>query len=100
MANLFVSEYSVQGLEGGGKVIPAGKEPALVEQRVVFSTSAQSAAFNERTNFIRVQADANAHIAFGLDPTAEATNKYLVAGVPEYFAVSAGHKIAAYDGAS
>lgn len=43
----------------------------------------------------RIHADIDLYVAFGSDPTASATNGIWVkAGVPEYFAVAPGSKVA------
>lgn len=82
-----------------GRVLPICQLPAA-SQAVTFTTSAQSAAFAADTKFIRVVADAAAHIAVGDNPTATATSMFLPANSVEFFGVKGGDKIAAYDGSS
>ena len=79
MAKLYISEYAqiAQSAAGAPQV---GQEPSLVEQVLDISgTHAQSAAFNEKTNFIRVQTDVICSLKFGVDPTAVTTEKRLIA---------------------
>ena len=58
------------------------------------SASAQSGAL--AGTLIRVVAKgADCRIATGADPTAVATGTLIVAGIPEYFAITSGHKVAA-----
>jgi hypothetical protein len=60
------------------------------------STSAtHSTAFQAGTNVVRVVASTNCHIKIAKDPTATTADAKLAPGVPEYFAVTAGQKIAA-----
>jgi hypothetical protein len=64
----------------------------------VNATSAQSAAFGTSTTEVRIVSTTNCHIAFGVNPTAAATDNngfYLPAGVVEYFHVTPGQKLAA-----
>lgn len=66
-----------------------------VSSDVAFTdTSAQSGALTG--TMIRVIArGADCRIAIGANPTAVATGTLIAAGVPEYFAVTSGHKVAA-----
>ena len=58
------------------------------------ATSAQSAAITG--TLIRVAAKgANCRIATGSNPTAAASGTLLFAGIPEYFTITTGHKVAA-----
>lgn len=70
--------------------------PSLGTQVVTFTTaSVQSVAFGNETRFVRVQADTDTCIRGGSNPTAVTTDLRLTAGVPEYFGVNPGDKIAA-----
>lgn len=86
MSKLYVAEYA----QGDAN---CAKEPALVDTFVTFSTEAKSAAFNALTTFVRLHTDAICSIAFGKDPTATTSNKRMVAGQTEYFAVESGFKV-------
>jgi hypothetical protein len=100
MAVAYIQEYEKLAVDGSGFTIQAGKEPALASQAVIFTTSVASAAFQERTRFIRVSCNANANLAFGLAPTATATSMEVQADTPEFFGVIQGQKVAIYDGSS
>lgn len=64
----------------------------------VTATSAAATAFNANTSVVRLIADTNCFVVFGADsasPTATSANGvFIVAGVPEYFRVSQGSRIA------
>lgn len=81
MAVVYISEYAdLRYL--------SGYEPAIATQTVAIGgASAQSAAFNENTNFVRVHTDAICSVLFGTNPTATATSPRMAAGQTEYFAV-------------
>lgn len=67
-------------------------------QKVTTSgTTAQSSAFGTSTTLIRVIATQDCFIVTGTSPTAVAdgTCALLPAGIPEYFGVNSGDKIAA-----
>ena len=100
MAYLFIQEYEELVTDGKGQMVPVGREPAVATQRVTFTTSTASTAFNARTKFIRVTGDAAAYLAFGASPTATASSMLLPSGAVEYFGVTGGQKVAAYDGSS
>lgn len=96
MGSLYISEYAGLEVARNGQTIQAGAEPSLATQKITTSgTSAQSAAFNAKTKFIRVHTDAIVSITFGADPTATTDHARMVAGQTEYFAVTAGQKLAA-----
>jgi len=109
MANMYISEYSAVAHAGNDPGInyglfyrPAGialqipvEPPVTTPQKVTFTTTAQSAAFDAGTKFICVHLDADGHIAVGADPTATTNHRKLIAGVDYYFGVTAGNKIAA-----
>lgn len=100
MANLYITEFANLVTDEKGNLIPAGKMPPRAEQKVTYTTSSQSAAFNQQTELIRVIADADVHLKFGSNPTATAANILVKANAPEYFGVVPGQKVAAYDGSS
>lgn len=103
MANMYIKEYRFIAGDDGGKSIQAGLEDGTttVEQEaVVFSASVQSAAFANKTRLIRVTCDAEAFLSFGENPTATAKGVQVQADTPEFFGVTPGQKVAAYDGVS
>lgn len=101
MANLYITEYEhVGSIAGLRSAMPIAKEPALVDQTVSFTTATASSAFNTRTKFVRILADADCYVVFGADPTATASNQKLTANVEYWRGVDAGDKISVYDGSS
>ena len=106
MANLWITEYSDIGESWGGDKILVGREPALITQTISYTTSTQSVNLHEKTRFVRVKADADAHLVFGSNPTATVESTPIEANVAEYFGVEKlpnvklNIKIAAYDGSS
>jgi hypothetical protein len=97
MATLHITEYSALPLDANGNILHIGKMPATT-QVVTFTTSTQSAAFGASTTFIRVIANADAHLAFGTNPTATGNDPWVPADKAELFAVTPAQKVAAYDG--
>lgn len=100
MATLNVVEFESLAEDAKGNLIPVGKGPFLASSNVTFTTSTASSAFNARTKFVRLIADADAYVVFGSSPTATATSMRIEANVAEYFGVIAGQAVAAYDGTS
>ena len=68
---------------------------AALEKVTISATTAQSAALNADTKFVRVLADANCCIIAADNPTATTSDLPLTAEGAEYFGVIAGQKIAA-----
>jgi len=99
MATAYITEYNYAGVQQGN-VVPVAEEPALADQTVTFTTATQSAAFNAKTSFVRIIADADCHLKFGTDPTAVATDQFIPANVEQWRGVTAGHKVSVYDGTS
>ena len=95
MALLDIREYSVLATDQNARQLAAGKEPAVAGQQVTFTTTVQSAAFNESTRFVRLHADSICRIEFGANPTATGTSMRMAAGATEYFGVTPGMKVAA-----
>ena len=97
MSTLYVTEYEDLAFDGRGHVIQAGKEPAVTTQKVTFTgTHGESAAFNSRTNFIRIYADGAGYLAFGAAPVAvTTTGTPISASTAEYFGVIPGQKVSA-----
>jgi hypothetical protein len=95
MASLYISEYRAQPIDYNGSAVPVGQEPSIATQKISISgTSAQSAAFQSTTRFIRAHTDAICSVAFGLNPTATASDARMVAGQTEFWGVAAGQKVA------
>lgn len=87
---LFISEYVSVGAPAG-IVAQIAQEPVVADQTVDFSGGVtSSAAFNSKTNYIRVVCDSQCSVSFGTAPTATTSSKMLPALIPEYFAVPKG----------
>jgi len=99
MSILQITEYKEVGNEITGIRLPVAQEPFVAVQQVTISgTTAQSAAFNAETRYIRISGDAAFRFRVGLDPTAVITDTRMIADAAEYFGVTPGHKIAAITG--
>lgn len=102
MATLHVTEFVGQG-ESQNRYngeMSAAKVPGTANNNVTYTTSAQSSAFNAGTNLVRIMTEVDVYIAFGSNPTATTSDIKMLADTAEYFAVSPGDKVAAYDGTS
>lgn len=97
-----ISEYANLVMDEAGRIVPVAVEPSITTQNVTYTSSAQSAAFNANTRFIRIVCDAKAHYVFSANPTATAAAPYLAADAPEYFGVARGSslEVAFYDGST
>jgi hypothetical protein len=95
-----ISEYSSISVDASGREVPVALEPANAVQQVTYTTTTQSTACNSATRFVRIVCDAKAHFEFGSNPTATATDPFVAADSPEYFAVRPGatNEVAFYDG--
>lgn len=92
-ATLFISEFI--GAPPNSVYYQAVTAPSLVDQTVsITGSSVSSSAFSASTGIIRIISDTTCHIKFGSAPTATATTLRIVAGVPEYFIVAPGTKVA------
>jgi hypothetical protein len=69
-------------------------QPGTSQKVALGAASAQSAAI--AAFLVRVVSQGDCHLAFGANPTAVAdgTCAFLPAGIPEYFVVTSGNKIA------
>ena len=87
MASLYITEFQASGNAESGAQLQVGVQPAVAMQKLTFTTSTQSAEFDERTRFVRLHTDAGCHIVFGTDPTATTNHMPLLADSTEYFGV-------------
>lgn len=99
MATLWVTEYADISAMGGGPA-QAGKEPAVADQSVTFTTATQSAAFTAKTRLVRLYSSVACHVLFGADPTATAAKQKLAADTEYWRGVTPGQKVSVYDGSS
>lgn len=87
MSKLYISEYArvTQASGPGNAMVQAPEEPPLATQVVDFTSgAAQSAAFNAKTRFVRLHADAVCSVKFGAAPTATANDARMAAGLTEF----------------
>ena len=95
MAKVFISEFVQAAHMNTGQPFPSMLQPPTTSQVVAIGgSSTQSTAFDARTRFVRVHADAICSFAIGSNPTADANSARMAAGQTEYFQVKPGHKIA------
>jgi hypothetical protein len=88
MAILYISEYSRQALDISGSPVPVGQEPALAIQTVAIAgASAQSAALQAATRFVRLHTDAICSVKFGMNPVATTADARMAAGQTEFWGV-------------
>ena len=87
MASLYITEFQASGNSESGAQLQVGVQPAIAMQKVTFTTSTQSAEFDERTSFVRLHADADCHILFSPDPTATTNHMPMLADSTEYFGI-------------
>lgn len=94
MADLYITEFQASGNSVSGAQLQVGVQPAVAMQKVTFSASTQSAAFDSRTVFLRLHPTADCHIIVGTDPTATTNHMPMLADSTEYFGVLPGMKLA------
>ena len=83
--------------------VPVAKMPPVTVQKITFTTSTASNAFNARTRFVRVFTDnagAIAFLNFGTTPVATTSTTPIEDRATEYFGVIPGHKVAFYNGSA
>lgn len=98
MAIAIITEYKdVVNVNG---TIPVPMEPAVANQSVTYAAATSSAAFNAATKFVRIICDADAHVVFGVAPTATASVQRLEANVEYFRGVIPGQVVSIYDGTS
>lgn len=95
MAFAYITEYRRQAVDGLGRLIPAGMEPALAVQKVaVGGVSTQSAAFHPETTMVSINVDVVTSVAFGENPTATTSSSRIAADATQFFGVIPGHRVA------
>lgn len=95
MATVYIAEYAdIVATVRGATAIPV--DPPLAEQTVAITgSSAQSAAFNAATRFVRIHTDAICSVNCNLaNPTATAANGRFAANQTEFRGVTPGLKLA------
>jgi len=89
-----MSSFKISTVSGTHNGLPAIK-PATASSKIsIGAASAPSAAIQSK--MVRLVATSDCHVAFGTNPTAVAdgTCLFLPAGIPEYFVVNPGDKVA------
>jgi hypothetical protein len=96
MATLYITEYHDIPATKNGAALPAGQEPAVVNQSVPISgASAQSAPFSARTSYIMVNTDTTCSLAFGDDSvTANPAEHRMSANETRFYGVNSGDRLA------
>lgn len=98
MATLDVTEFQVLGQDRNYRWSLAAQCPPPVKQQLTSSgVTAQSAAFQDSTRFIRVHNDGASAVRVevgGLNPVASATSFRMAINTTEYFGVFPGDKLA------
>lgn len=95
MATLYISEFSGLGVQNASWGVQAANARPLASQTVsIGGASAQSSAFNNSTNLVRLHADAPCCFLFGSNPTATTSNGRMATNQTEYFEVLPGDKVA------
>ena len=94
MADLYIAEFASLPDIKGGKAQIWG-EPGITTQKVTYSTTAQSAAFNAQTRFIAISSPGIFSYTVNDNPTATTSHFRVPADQILCFAVTPGHKIAA-----
>jgi len=96
MATLQISEYRSMALDVNGKTVEAAQLPPLAVQNITISgTSAQCAALNANTKFVRLIGDVGFRIEVGANPTATSSSQRHPADAGEYFGIDPASLIAA-----
>ena len=98
MSIVSVTQFSAVGVVSNGSLM-CPQAPFVATEDINASTvSAQSAAFDGQTRFVRILSDANVRVRFGSNPTATAADMPIRANSPEFVAVVSGDKIAVIEG--
>jgi hypothetical protein len=95
MPTLWIAEYDMLSNDGVGNALPIPREPAIAEQTVTFTTTVASAAFNAKTTYVRLIADADCHLHFDDAPVATTAKQFVPANTEVFRRVRAGDKVAA-----
>ena len=64
MASLYITEFQASGNSESGAQLQVGMQPAVAMQKLSFTTSTQSAEFDDRTLFIRLHTDAAGTVSY------------------------------------
>lgn len=98
MSTVSVTQFSAVAQAANGSLMCPQAPFVATEDINASTTSAQSAAFDSQTRFVRIVSDANVRVRIGSNPTAVATDMPIRADMPEFIAVVPGDKIAVIEG--
>lgn len=89
---LLVREYHGLATDATGGSVATGMEPAVASQSV--TVGQESVAFDGRTRFLRLHAEEEVRLEFGVAPAASASSTFkMAAGQTEFIGVKPGHKL-------
>lgn len=94
-ATLYITEFPAGVSPAGTQTAQMPGQPAVTTQAIALSgASALSAAFNAKTHAVLLTCDEGCSVVFGTGPTATTSDTLLQQGVPYYFGVAPGDKVA------
>lgn len=94
MGIAYIEEYEQLALDSMGRPSQIAKQGSVATQKITYTTTTQSAAFNGRTRFVRIHTDSICSYSFGSNPTATTSTPRMAANQTEYFGVQAADKVA------
>lgn len=91
MADIYITQYARMA-DGEQGFLQCGEEPNLGTLVVTIgAASAQSAALNVKTRFVKISTEAACSVAFGSNPTAAKASASRIPGVgSEWFGIEPG----------
>jgi hypothetical protein len=97
MAKLYIAEFINPLKPAASQMLQLPAVPPAAGQILTYSATAASSAFAASTHYVRLVSDADCHLEFGAGAISATVNSVvkLTAGLPEYFCVTPGHKVAA-----
>ena len=91
MSTLYITEFSLQGMDLNAKQAPVALLPPINQQAItISSSSSQSTALNAETTLVRLHTDTACWIEVGSNPTATNAKMKMPADSTEYFSVRPG----------
>jgi hypothetical protein len=94
MATLYIEEYDSLPRDASNHILPIVPNPVTNQKVAIAGSSAQSAATNGKTKFVRLITDTACQYAIAADPTASATSLFLPSGAIVDREIKPGDKIA------
>jgi hypothetical protein len=99
MPVLWITEYGGLAVDHRGAVVPLPAEPSFT-QMVAYGKATACEAFRPDTCYVRLVGNADAYVAFGLEPVATIYSEPILARCEAFRRVRPGHRISIYDGVS